>query len=746
MRRPFPAHSEDCGEATPINILRVSTSATPSGYLLFSGITTNTVMGPTRTVRQPIDGDNNISTESRATQTENTESDDAIRVNFAITRKTQTRAKEKSKIQGPNQAPLVKRHSCLGKKEEDIFINRDDKYKVKQNNEILKPNNHRSNNLSQPNGSIYDKFQRVSTYRYKQSSNILQTQKYSKALNKPHKSISNSVETKDLNKTSDTLGTGLNPETKLEESKHFRIKDGPEVNPTSPDHDINQMIHQTIDKCTEKITAQSLATQECEALQMHSKEQENEEQICPLDQNDKLTPVQRTPLPLISWLETPSLERREIPVSLYSSMFEQTQHPLAPHSFPPAPRLLISPKHTCPEGLTSQDIIQGVCINPNNTMAKDAPAPEEDVPSHQEDNQGDPCTSQANHNVRRAKSAVVVSNLNASDTIRERKRPRTVHHALLPRPTTSSSISPRRSVSLELNIVSLGPNTQKSKLNSIDTKELEAEGKDPKSEVSLTPRLDTMEAIKRSYHRIQSAPPLTSGREGVRGNSTTTQVDGDRSPLIQPCSEDVKKFSSPYWRARSTYHKRVLTAKEADTSDANADGITDLKAKVEETGQLKGSLLRPLLYTSDSGQMRHSAGCPYKCKNCFRACLVSDDFAQRAQQKRREETGLETRQSSKKTDRSETGTRRMKSNSDGGSVNSRDRRLNAITIVQRALARSQPLFQRVYGAKGHPQIILPWPSYAWMDIKQTRADKEKDMVSRAGTIGQNNAASTTINK
>lgn len=37
------------------------------------------------------------------------------------------------------------------------------------------------------------------------------------------------------------------------------------------------------------------------------------------------------------------------------------------------------------------------------------------------------------------------------------------------------------------------------------------------------------------------------------------------------------------------------------------------------------SMLRPLLFDEEL-DIQHSAGCPYSCKGCFRACLASDDY------------------------------------------------------------------------------------------------------------------------
>ena len=47
----------------------------------------------------------------------------------------------------------------------------------------------------------------------------------------------------------------------------------------------------------------------------------------------------------------------------------------------------------------------------------------------------------------------------------------------------------------------------------------------------------------------------------------------------------------------------------------------------------RGSSLRPLLYSNDC-EIKHSAGCPYMCKGCFKACLASEDYIQRAKKMR----------------------------------------------------------------------------------------------------------------
>ncbi|ESO84271.1 hypothetical protein LOTGIDRAFT_155606 [Lottia gigantea] len=118
---------------------------------------------------------------------------------------------------------------------------------------------------------------------------------------------------------------------------------------------------------------------------------------------------------------------------------------------------------------------------------------------------------------------------------------------------------------------------------------------------------DTIEGIRRSYQtRAQSAPACV--------NRTRTQT----------VTQDYRTKTNLYWRAKSAYHRRNMT-KEDSTEDGSK-----YKANHQKQEQ-HGSLLRPLLFSSD-GVIKHSAGCPYKCKGCFKACLVSQDYLNRDQE------------------------------------------------------------------------------------------------------------------
>ena len=168
--------------------------------------------------------------------------------------------------------------------------------------------------------------------------------------------------------------------------------------------------------------------------------------------------------------------------------------------------------------------------------------------------------------------------------------------------------------------------------------------------------LDTIDGIKRSYmRRAQSAPP------NVR-SVDPPPTSGCRGPSL-------------YWRARSAYHKKLLIYGPDDGPDPN-----------EPTQNVRGSLWRPLLVGEDSGVMQHSAGCPYKCKGCFKACLVSEDYLQKA----RAEKVLREKQEARQA--RGLGRGHVKPVPHQYRVKVKDPR----SLVSIALARSQPIYKLVY--------------------------------------------------
>ena len=97
------------------------------------------------------------------------------------------------------------------------------------------------------------------------------------------------------------------------------------------------------------------------------------------------------------------------------------------------------------------------------------------------------------------------------------------------------------------------------------------------------------------YQRVKSAPPSI---QHVQVN-TDCETNKGNIPL--------------YWKTKSIYHRKQFAATTGCDTEENLETAS------------RGSLWKPLLYSNDGG-IKHKAGCPYKCKGCFRACLVSQDY------------------------------------------------------------------------------------------------------------------------
>ncbi|KAK6170099.1 hypothetical protein SNE40_018576 [Patella caerulea] len=185
--------------------------------------------------------------------------------------------------------------------------------------------------------------------------------------------------------------------------------------------------------------------------------------------------------------------------------------------------------------------------------------------------------------------------------------------------------------------------------------------------------INTIDGIKRSYmKRAQSAPA-----GALRLNQLNDASHGKKPTL--------------YWRAKSAYHRKAIS-KEEQLDAPNDDSYSETR----------GSLLRPLLYSSE-GAIKHSAGCPYKCKGCFKACLVSEDYLDKAQQR-------------SESERAQSSWRRQR----------RIRRSPGFS-VQLALAKSQPLYQMVHekGAEDKSAVKDAWAG----DAKQ-----DEDVVTRTQSL------------
>ncbi|KAK6986245.1 hypothetical protein BgiMline_015881 [Biomphalaria glabrata] len=373
------------------------------------------------------------------------------------------------------------------------------------------------------------------------------------------------------------------------------------------------------------------------------------------------------PLIACQLLDEPEIsQRRSVKLTSYSIF--QPKINLNPRPYTAGPRIIVQPKPKCPTGLTSHDVIQG------RHLSK-MPSSRNEQPLHHNDEINfqvllkDVKTSKVNINVESGQIKSRQTSTSAHSYRRQHKETREDSYG---RPHTTPST--KRSVTFELNIKSI---------LSIRPADVRAEDKAQENSTLIQNKRSSARIKKQRSdsdilelkRRVQSAPAKTSSE--FTNNIVTRDKDlvKDNVRTAKPFIEEKRQFSNMYWRARSSYHKKMTDTQIVNDSDQNYVPP-------------KGTLLRPLLYNEDGAIMRHSAGCPYKCKECFKACLVSEDF-------------METQSRLKTVQKVHV---------------KRQNHPDPLAIVRRALARSQPLFKQVYG---DTMDIHPWPTYAWVDIQQT---------------------------
>lgn len=177
----------------------------------------------------------------------------------------------------------------------------------------------------------------------------------------------------------------------------------------------------------------------------------------------------------------------------------------------------------------------------------------------------------------------------------------------------------------------------------------------------------TLDGLQDAYlqRRAKSAPPKVSASLLVTGT-------GER-PSGNEGGSGSGKRPSLYWKARSAYHKKLMVyGHDPETQEAS-----ELSSPA-----FRGSLWRPLMMQEEGEVlMQHSAGCPYKCKGCFKACLVSEDYLEKARARKLQQEGAASNR-----------------NSDAVRAPNKKRK-DVNQLIFMALARSQPLYQMVHGAK-----------------------------------------------
>ncbi|GFN77092.1 hypothetical protein PoB_000359800 [Plakobranchus ocellatus] len=757
------------GEVSSINVLRVADPATPSGLSLYSGLTVNTIMGPVRFTGQ-AENEDAVCCQSRGTQTyHNNTNNNAHTKNitkksgFSCSRyKSQVSerascaaCRNQSNIEGKSQKNTEEFSSCVAAKQTSSAIGRCQKVpeRIRDSNAYVKScktagKEMKAEKLNESaNAAPQDltKLKNLGKSKGNKENEIVtnkpKTFNVDEAMRKSfsHDEYNKYARCKKQERSPDANGQEKRWKERTETSlpgceipcsrhEHFvgKINEQENVQITFSKNELNiDKRRPHADGLAEKQTAVEYTTSEQTEVRDGKKDETH------LPARTTTTSVATAPatsiaalatsLPVVTWQESAADDlfpsRDSVQLSTYS-MFEIVHRVLPPASST-GPKILVPPRHSCPEGLTVEDIVLGKCLKPGgevDTIDQNLSTETHGQAGRNVKSLTESQSREMNPSGRRVKSAVTISSFGVIDGSNGKSS--IPDHRVPPRPATSSAIPSEKNVSLELNIKSLNPVRQKLRETIAQTHgaavTTHGRGRSTLSRLGL----DTMEAIKRSYRRAQSAPPLAS-----HSNCSAPKVASAVTSTRTPMPEGGRKFSNLYWRARSAYHRRNKDLQQDVYTERDSTGLSNLSDLPVESAQLKGTLLRPLMYTSEGGIIKHSSGCPYKCKNCFRACLVSDDFAQNARQ-RRQELLAYLRGGADRSEKAGPG--RGSTSSKKGPYPSR--RTDAATLITRALARSQPLFQRVYGNKGTYQKILPWPTaHAWVDIKQTRPDRADDI-------------------
>ena len=127
----------------------------------------------------------------------------------------------------------------------------------------------------------------------------------------------------------------------------------------------------------------------------------------------------------------------------------------------------------------------------------------------------------------------------------------------------------------------------------------------------------------------------------VRKCRICTDLEAKKEPSTRarsaPASMEIKRYNiteeglcdtprSPrtpiYWKTRSDYQKRQIA--EHTKTELEPDTVFIPR----------GSLLKPMMF-SNYKLLKHSAGCPYQCRGCFKACLTSTDYFQNIKEQKK---------------------------------------------------------------------------------------------------------------
>lgn len=196
------------------------------------------------------------------------------------------------------------------------------------------------------------------------------------------------------------------------------------------------------------------------------------------------------------------------------------------------------------------------------------------------------------------------------------------------RPTTAPSIlkascQVRCAVLPDLTVTKLMVSNNKTHDNMVNTNEL---SDDKKQRCVSAIDVRARSAILNDVGTLKSVTAMREAYQ-IKMNKDLDSIDQN---IEIDCRKDLTKIKIALElqgkdNHRSLYHhrseKRLITPRNRFEHD--------------EKKHIRRSGLKPLLY-SEEHELLHSAECPYNCPGCFRACLASDDYFEKAEEQMKE--------------------------------------------------------------------------------------------------------------
>ena len=242
----------------------------------------------------------------------------------------------------------------------------------------------------------------------------------------------------------------------------------------------------------------------------------------------------------------------------------------------------------------------------------------------------------------------------------------------------------------------------------------------PYSTVSFSPRTTSPRAAEEGrkyanvYWRARSAYHRSQEKNKPETNKTIQDDDAEKTQFT---INDNVMIGSHFGKEGHASDDHILERKMAEeslkkrTNSCGTSSSTQVEDTTQSYGATKGTLLRPLLFSSPPPETRHSAGCPYQCRGCFKALLASTTYAREIRAYQLKPTF---------PCRSQSRNSRVHARTAPGSRSSVKKKAESVAAVKRenSSTSSQPLFRRVYRDRSSGPVrdrYRPWPEQGWTD-------------------------------